>query len=328
MLTDRRRLLLAAASLAFAARLDPAAADTWPNRPVKIIAPFAPGGAADLFARLLAEHFTTAFKQPFIVETRPGAGGMIGSADVARSEPDGAMLVISGNASHILAPAFSPAPSYDGVADFTHIAFLGGAPVGLVVHPSLPVNSYAEFVAYVKRSPTPLDYTSSGYGTHGFLFGEELARIEGLRLDHIPYKGGGAAMVDLVGGHVKIATITFSSVIAQVQAAQLKALAVSSERRLPSAPDVPTFAESGHPDMVSSSWFALSGPRGLPRDIVEQLNRQAEAVLALPDVQALLQRTAIETKPMSPDETAAFFANETAHWAPLARSMRAVENEK
>lgn len=310
---------------AFVVSIGHAIADDWPTRPVKIIAPFAPGGTADVFARILADHFGITFKQPFYVESRPGAGGMIGSLDVTKAEPDGYTLMISGNASHIVAPAFSPAPLYDGINDFSHIAYLGGSPVGLVVHPSLPVKSYAEFVNYVKKSPVPLNYTSSGIGTHSFLFGEELARTDGLNLNHIPYKGGGQAMIDLIGGQVKIATITFSSVIEQVRAGKLRALAISSEHRLPDLPDVPTFVELGHPNMVSSTWFALSGPKGLSREIVDRLNREVAVVLQLPDVQKLLAQSAIEVKPMSPEETTKFFEAETARWTPLARQLSAAE---
>jgi tripartite-type tricarboxylate transporter receptor subunit TctC len=322
---NKRRIFLTAMAAAFVVSIGHAIADDWPTRPVKIIAPFAPGGTADVFARILADHFGITFKQPFYVESRPGAGGMIGSLDVTKAEPDGYTLMISGNASHIVAPAFSPAPLYDGINDFSHIAYLGGSPVGLVVHPSLPVKSYAEFVNYVKKSPVPLNYTSSGIGTHSFLFGEELARTDGLNLNHIPYKGGGQAMIDLIGGQVKIATITFSSVIEQVRAGKLRALAISSEHRLPDLPDVPTFVELGHPNMVSSTWFALSGPKGLSREIVDRLNREVAVVLQLPDVQKLLAQSAIEVKPMSPEETTKFFEAETARWTPLARQLSAAE---
>jgi tripartite-type tricarboxylate transporter receptor subunit TctC len=320
-----RRLFLNIMAGAIVVPSSRAFADDWPSRPVKIIAPFAPGGTADIFARILADQFGAAFKQPFYVETRPGAGGMIGSLDVAKADPDGYTLVISGNASHIVAPAFSPTPLYDGLNDFTHIAYLGGTPVGLVVHPSLPVKTYAEFVDYVKKSSIPVNYTSSGVGTHGFLFGEELARTDGLNLNHIPYKGGGQAMIDLIGGQVKIASITFSSVIEQVRTGKLTALAISSEHRLPDFRDVPTFVELGHPNMVSSTWFALSGPKGLSREIVDRLNHEVAVVLQRPDVQKLLAQSAIEVKPMSPEDTTKFFEAETARWTPLARQLSAAE---
>jgi tripartite-type tricarboxylate transporter receptor subunit TctC len=299
-------------------------ADAWPDRPVRLVCPFAPGGTADFFARLLADRFSAAFGQPFYVDTRAGAGGQIGSVIAATAKPDGYTLIVSGNASDIIAPAFADAPQYDGVRDFTHIAYLGGPPIGLLIHPSLPVSSYADFVSFAKGSSEPVEYTSSGVGTHGFLFGEELARKEGLNLVHIPYQGGGPAMIDLLAGRVKVATITFSSGVEQVRSGKLKALAISSEKRLSRYPDIPTFVELGHPDLVSLTWFALSGPKDLPTDIVDRLNHETAAVLDLADIKERLEHDAIEVKAMSPQEVAAFVQQETNLWAPLARQLRVV----
>ncbi len=257
----------------------PARAEDWPEKPVRIVAPFAPGGTADTLARVLADHFGQIYRQTFYIENRPGAGGMLGSAAVASAEPDGYTLVVSGVASHVVAPAFNPNPPYDGVRDFTHIAYLGGPPVGLLVHPGLGLNTYRDFLAFAKGRTDVLDYTSSGTGTLGFLVGDELARKEKLRLNHIPYKGGGPAMLDLVAGHVRIATMTFSSAAEQVRAGAVRALAVTSEGRLVHFPDIPTFKEQGYGDMVATTWFALSGPPQLPRQIVESLNRETQKVL-------------------------------------------------
>jgi tripartite-type tricarboxylate transporter receptor subunit TctC len=299
-----------------------AKAEAWPNRPVRVICPFAPGGTADVFARILADRFSAAFGQPFYVDTKAGAGGQIGSVVAATAKPDGYTLIVTGNASDIIAPAFADAPQYDGVKDFRHIAYLGGPPIGLLVHPSLPVDSYADFIAFAKASSEPVEYTSSGVGTHGFLFGEELARKEGLKLVHIPYQGGGPAMIDLLAGRVKVATITFSSGAEQVRSGKLKALAISSEKRLSKYPDTPTFVELGRPDLVSLTWFVLSGPKDLPTDIVDRLNHETEVVLDLADIKERLERDAIEVKAMSPDEVAAFVQQETNLWAPLARDLR------
>jgi tripartite-type tricarboxylate transporter receptor subunit TctC len=303
--------------------LVPAGAQDWPSRPVKIVAPFAPGGTSDTLARVLAENLGQVFHQTFYIENRPGAGGMLGSASVATAEPDGYTLVISGIASHVIAPAFNPGPPYDGVRDFTHIAYLGGPPVGLLVHPSLGVGSYREFLDYAKASDKMIDYTSSGTGTLGFLVGDDLAHKEKLKLNHIPYKGGGPALLDLVAGHVRIATMTFASAAEQVRAGAVRALAVTSEGRMVHFPDVPTFKEQGYGDMVATTWFALSGPPHLPADIVNRLNRVVVKVLQQPEVNERLVRDEIEIKAMNPAEVAAFVARETARWAPAAKAAAA-----
>jgi tripartite-type tricarboxylate transporter receptor subunit TctC len=316
------RNLLAGALVALCLVVAPAGAEEWPARPVKIVAPFAPGGTSDALARVLAGHFGEIYHQTFFIENHPGAGGMLGSAGVAAAEPDGYTLVLSGIASHVIAPAFSPKAAYDGVRDFTHIAYLGGPPVALLAHPSLGLKSYGDFLAYAKARTDVLDYTSSGTGTLGFLVGDELAHKEKLKLNHIPYKGGGPALLDLIAGHVLVATMTFSSAVGQVRAGNVRALAVTSEGRLGHFPDIPTFRESGY-DMVATTWFALSGPPRLPATIVDKLNRATNETLQMPDVRQRLSNDEIESKPMTPDEVTAFFGRETAHWAPAAKAAAA-----
>jgi tripartite-type tricarboxylate transporter receptor subunit TctC len=301
----------------------PAAAVDWPKRPVKIVAPFAPGGTSDALGRIIADHLSETLHQPFYVENRAGASGLIGSAAVMAAEPDGYTLVVSGIASHIIAPATAPTPPYDGVHDFTHVAYLGGPPVGLLVHPSLGVDTYADYLAMARRAPQALDYTSSGAATHGFLFGEALARREGLRMNHIPYKGGGPAMLDLVAGHVRIATITFASGAEQVRAGKIKALAVSSEHRLAHFPAIPTFWELGYEDLTSATWFALSGPANLPPDIVTLLHQAVQQALQRSDVRQRMALDEIEPKTMTPAELTRYFEEENAKWAPIAKATAA-----
>src|SRR5437762_181459 len=257
---------------------------TWPTKPVRIVAPFAPGGAADTLGRIIAEPLGTALRQQFFVENRGGAGGLIGAASVATAAPDGYTFIVAGVASHVIAPSISPNPGYDPMRDFTHIAYLGGPPVVWIVHPSLGINSYKDFIAYAKRSPKAVDYISPGTGTHGFLFAENLARRENIRLTHIPYKGAGPALMDLVGGHVLVGSITFSSAAQQIRAGTVRALAVSSEKRLPNFPDIPTFRELGYEDLVAETWFAFSGPARLPDAIVRPLAREVENILQGPEV--------------------------------------------
>ncbi len=295
--------------------------NTWPTKPVRIVAPFAPGGAADTLGRIVADQLSVMFRQQFYVENRGGAGGLIGAASVAAAAPDGYSFVVSGVASHVIAPAISPNPGFDALRDFTHIAYLGGPPVVILAHPSLPLASYRDLIAHAKRSPKPLDYISPGTGTHGFLFAENLARREGFRLTHIPYKGAGPAMMDLVGGHVLVGSITFSSAAAQIRAGTVRALAVSSDKRLPNFPDIPTFKEMGYPDLVSETWFAFSGPTRLPAGIVGSVSAAIGEILQRPDVRARMAQDEIDIKIMSPGQVTAHITDEIARWSPLAKSL-------
>jgi tripartite-type tricarboxylate transporter receptor subunit TctC len=318
----RLRVLFAAlAAFAVLAGV-PAQAETWPSRPVKIIAPFAAGGAADTLGRIIADHLSSAFHEQFYIENRGGAGGIVGALAGAQAEPDGYTLVISSIASNVISPAFNGNTGYDGVRDFSHIAYLGGPPAVMVVHPSLGVATYQDFLALARASKEPMSYISPGTGTNGFLVGEYLAREEGYKVSHIPYKGAGPALTDLLAGHVKLGTVTFSTAAEQIRAGKLTALAVSTEKRIPSFPDIPTFRESGR-DLVTATWFAISGPARLPNDIVREVNRETLKALQLPDVQARLAVDGIETKLMSPEEFTKFVADETARWVPLAKSLAA-----
>src|SRR5262245_55518787 len=317
----RIRVLLAALA-AFASFAPQAQAQSWPSRPVKIIAPFAAGGAADTLGRIIAEQLTTAFHQQFFIENRGGAGGMVGAAAAAAAEPDGYTLVVAGIASTVVAPAFNGNAGYDGLADFTHIAYLGGPPVVMVVHPSLGVTTYKDFLALARARKEPLTYISPGTGTNGFLVGEYLAREEGYKVSHIPYKGAGPALTDLVAGHVKLGTITFSSAAEQIRAGKVLALAVSTENRIANFPDIPTFRDVGR-DLVAATWFALSGPAHLPNEIVQQVSRETLKAMQLPEVQKRLAIDGIETRLMSPEDVTRFIAAETARWAPLAKSLAA-----
>jgi tripartite-type tricarboxylate transporter receptor subunit TctC len=298
-----------------------AQAQSWPTRPVKIVVPFAPGGAADTLGRIIAEPLSAAFHQQFYVENRGGAGGLIGAAAVAAAAPDGYTFVVSGVASHVIAPAISPNPGFDPLRDFTHIAYLGGPPVVLIVHPSLGVSTYKEFLAHARRSPQPLDYISPGTGTHGFLFAENLARLENIKLTHIPYKGAAPALMDLLGGHVLVGSITLSSAAQQIRAGAVRALAVSSDQRLVNFPDVPTFKELGYDDLVSETWFAFSGPAHLPDSIVQPLSREIESTLQQPDIRKRMAQDEILIRLMTPEVVTRYVGSEIERWGPLAKSL-------
>jgi tripartite-type tricarboxylate transporter receptor subunit TctC len=297
----------------------------WPQRPVRIIAPFAPGGAADTLGRIIAEHLSSVFHEQFYIENRSGAGGIVGAAAAAAAEADGYTLLVSGIGPNVISPVYNPNAGYDGLLDFTHIAYLGGPPTVMLVHPSLGVRTYKDFVALARGAPQPLSYVSPGPGSHGFLIAQLIAQREGYKITHIPYKGAGPALTDLIAGHVKLGSITFSSASQQIRAGHVIALAVTREKRIPSLPDVPTLREVGQ-DLVAATWFGLSGPAHLPPDVVSELNREALKAMQLPEVQKRLALDAIETHAMSPQEYSAFIEVETGRWAPLARSLAANPN--
>jgi tripartite-type tricarboxylate transporter receptor subunit TctC len=324
---NKLTMLLALVALGLPAAPPQSHAQAWPTKPVKFIAPFAAGGTSDTLGRIAAEHLRDKLHQPFYVENRVGAGGMIGSREVAAAEADGTTFVVSGIASHVIAPAFSRNPPYDGLRDFTHVAYLGGPPVVLVVHPSLGVHAFKEFLDLARRAPEGINYVSSGVGTHGFLFAEDMARREHFRLTHVPYKGSNPAMLDLVAGHVKIGAMAWSSAVEQIRAGNVQALGVSSENRLAGFPDVPTFKELGSPDLVAATWFSLSGPAKLPPEISHRLNAAVVDVMQEPAVQKQLAQDGIELKALTPEDFTKFVAIETARWAPVAKAIGPIEGD-
>jgi tripartite-type tricarboxylate transporter receptor subunit TctC len=298
----------------------PATAADWPVRPIRIIAPSTPGGAADLFGRLLCEHFTEALHERCFVENRAGAGGLIGTAATAQAAPDGYTLTTSSTAYHVIAPVVSANPGFDPLKDFTHIAYIGGPPNVFVVNPSLGVHSLAELVALGKRGE-PIDYVSPGVGTLGHLLAEFFAQQAGIKLQQIMTKGASQGMMDLIAGNVNVGTMTWTSALTQIRAGKVIPIAITASHRLAEFPDLPTFRELGYDDLTAVSWFALSGPAGLPNDITLKLNAAVAAMLQRPDIKARLDHDAIETQAMSPDEFTQFVAAEIAKWGPVAKRV-------
>ncbi|MCC6888368.1 MAG: tripartite tricarboxylate transporter substrate binding protein [Hyphomicrobiales bacterium] len=323
MIVTRRSLLRSAAVLA-AAPLLPARAQDWPTKPVRIVVPFAPGGAADTAVRLYGEALNQAFGKQFVVENRPGGGGIPAAEAMARTEPDGYTLMVSGVPIIVVGPAMNKNVGYHPLRDLSHIAYFGGTPNMLAVHRSLGVKSYAAFLDYARRQPTGTDYVSAGLGTMGNWAAEYFAALEGIKFNHIAYKGGAQAIVDLVAGHVKASVLTWTALDQHIRAGTLVPLAVTSANRLPYLPDIPTFRELGHKDFVSLTWFSLSGPPKLPRTIVERINAVVRKAMDRPDIRKVIERDAIETMALTPDELEAFARSEIARWSPLiARVMAA-----
>src|SRR6185369_10841626 len=259
------------AALAFVLALcGQAVAADWPVRPIKIIAPSTPGGAADTFARLLADRMGPLIGGTIIVENRTGGGGLVGVATTARAEPDGYSLVMSSAAYNTIEPFVSPNPGFDPARDFTHIAYVGGQANTFIVSAKVGWQSLKDVID-AARSGKTVDFVTPGVGTVGHLLMESFASAAGIKLQHIPHRGASQAMLDLVGGTVPLGTMTWSSAIGQIRAKTVKPVAVSSSARVPEFPDVPTLRDLGF-DLMADSWFGLSGPAGMPPEIVAKLN--------------------------------------------------------
>jgi tripartite-type tricarboxylate transporter receptor subunit TctC len=313
--------LLAAALGALSLSWAGAGAADWPAKPVRIVVPFAAGGAADTLGRVFGDALSTAFGKQFYVDNRPGGGSLVGSDAVAHSEPDGYTFVLSGMAPNVLAPAMNKNVGFDPIRDFTHVAYFGGAPNIFVVHPSFGATSLKDFMAQARSRKDGIDYVSPGVGSVGNLIAEYLAARENIKLVHVPYKGGAGALLDLVAGHVKAGMMSYSTAGEHVRAGSLVPIAVSSEKRLPDLPDVPTLKELGYPDLVATTWWSLSAPAGLPRDIAEKVNQEINKSLTLPQVVKQLKQDAVETKPMTPAEVTQYMQSEIDKWAPFVKKM-------
>lgn len=314
------RFIVPALGLIAGCLVSPVSAQDWPDRPVRVIVPFGAGGTSDTLARTVTDKLSTAFKQQFVVENRTGAAGQIGVQAIASAPPDGYTIGVTNVSTLSLVPIINTRTSYHPVNDFTHIAYLAGAPVVLATYPGLGVKTLQEFVDFAKNNGKPLTFASPGTGSDGHLIGEAIAAALGLKFEHVPYRATGQALTDAVGGHVNFTTFTLSSTAAFIRDGALTGIAVTSPERLPDYPNVPTFKELGYPALVSSTWFSLSGPAKLRPDIADKLNREVQAALALPDVQQKLRRDGLLSQPMSRDEFKKFVADEGARWKPLIES--------
>lgn len=322
MTANRRQLLSFISGVLAGSVVSPASgqkAESWPEKPIRLIVPMSAGGAADIWARILVPSLGEAFGRQLYVENYGGAGGLIGSKMVAEAAPDGYTLLLSGMSSQVISPATNKSAN-DPVRDFTHIAYLGGPPLVFIVHPSLPVKTFEELIALL-RSDKNIGYASPGFGTFSNLFAELLFKTEGLKLDHVPYKGASAAMVDIIGGHVKVGCMTWTTAAPYIKAGTVLALAVSSSERIPDAPDVPTLKERGYPKLVETTWFALSGPARMPPGIVERINQEVIKVLATPQVQKQLEREVLLTQAMTPQQVTEFVRGQIDVWGPIAREV-------
>ncbi|WP_043335037.1 Bug family tripartite tricarboxylate transporter substrate binding protein [Belnapia moabensis] len=314
-LTRRRTLAAPALLLAHPA----AAQGAWPGKPVTLIVPWAPGGSNDVVARLLAPHLEARFGQPFIIENRPGGGGSIGMGLVARARPDGLTLLVSSASNHVFHPLIAQDLGYDVREALEGIAMLVDVPNVLAATKALGIRTVPDLIAKAKADPRGMSFGSSGVGSSNHLAGELFRLRTGLDLTHVPYRGGGQAITDLVAGTVPIVFLNLPTVVGPADAGRVTLLAVCTDRRVASRPDIPTMQEGGVPDYAVRSWTGLFAPRGTARSAIEALASALQETLAMPAIRARLTEMASEPIWMDPAETDRFVAAEYERWAPVIR---------
>jgi tripartite-type tricarboxylate transporter receptor subunit TctC len=307
------------AGLAFCAA--PAAAETaadktWPVHPVRIVNTFAAGGAADILARVAAAQLTKAFGQQFFVETRAGAGGVIGVENVAHSDPDGYNFVITTLSLTAINPLINSKIGYDPFKDLTHVAYLAGSPIVFIVSAKSEVKTLKDFVAKAKSNPKSLTYGVSGLASAGQMLAESFAQLANLKFQVVPYKGASQSQLDVVAGNIDFATPTVTSAAPQLQGGMVTGLAQTAGQRLPDYPNMPTFKELGY-DIVATNWFGLAGPAGLPADIVQKVNRAINAGMAAPEIQERIRQQGMIVAPMDAETFRAFVEHEALRWKPV-----------
>jgi tripartite-type tricarboxylate transporter receptor subunit TctC len=311
---------IAILAVAFSGASASAGADTWPSRPVRIVNTFAPGGAADMLARLVADHLSRAFGQPFYVETRAGAAGAIGVMSVVHTPPDGYNFVITTVSLLVIGPLTNPKIGFHPQRDLTNVAYIAGSPIVFVVNAKSNVKTVKDFVALAKKSEKPLPYSSSGIGSNGQLTAEYFAKLADIRVEHVPYKGAAQGLTDLVGGHLVFSAQTLSSASALIRGGVLLPIAHTGNARLPDYPEVPTFRELGYSDLVSTNWFGLAGPTGLPNDIVDKMNSEVTKAVTSPDAAKRLIEDGMVTERLNAEAFGAFIDTEIARWHPVLKS--------
>ncbi len=319
---DRRQFMCVLASAAAAAAL-PARAQSWPSQPIRLVVTFPPGGSSDIVARAIGPVLSEKLGQPVVIENRPGAGSTIGAAQVAQSEPNGYTLLMSNSAPLTISPFLLAKPTYDPVQSFAHLSYIGAVPTVLVVHPSLPVQDFAGFVAWAKAQREPIAFGSGGGASVGHIVGELLAQQAGIKLQHIPYKGAGPMRTDLLGGQIKVAVDALPQNLPLHQSGRLRLLAVTSPQRVAQAPTVPTVVELGYPGLVAENFVGLSAPAGLPAAVAQTLLQALDSVLAQADLRTKLEQQGFVLGHKSPQAFTSFVQQQAQQWAPVVKATGA-----
>jgi tripartite-type tricarboxylate transporter receptor subunit TctC len=294
------------------------AAQKYPTKPVRLIVPFAAGGATDVPTRIVAAKLSERLGQQFVVDNRPGAGGAVGTSTASRAEPDGYTILMS-STPFVVSPHMYKKLDYDPLKDFEQVAQFGAAPNALVVHPTLKVKSVKELIALAQSQPGKLDWASSGSGGFQHLSGELFMTMAKIKVTHVPYKGSGAAIADVLGGQVKIGFPGIVIALPHHKAGRLQMLGVTTAERSPQAPDVPTIAEAGVPGYEGTFWFGLSVPRGTPKFVSDVLHKEIIEILRLPDVIANFEKTGTNPAPRGPAEFRKFVLSEYEKWGKVIR---------
>lgn len=290
-----------------------ASAQSWPNRPIRMIVPYTPGGYTDLMARLVGQKVADALGQTIVFENKPGANAIIGTEVVAKAAPDGYTFgtVI---AAHAVNATLNPRLPYDTMKDLSYVSLMSVAPLIMIAHPSLPANNVKELIALAKTKPGELNFASSGIGAAAHLTMEMFKSRAGINMQHVPYKGTAGALQDLVGGQINVMFDIVGPLMPQVKSGNAKAIVVTAKERIPAAPDVPTMAEQGVPDFVSGTWAGIIAPAGTPKEIVDRVSAEAKKALADPALQAKLAEQGIVAVGSSPEEFRTFVGEEIARW--------------
>ena len=319
-LSRRSVLATAIGAISVPLPLHGAKGQTYPDRTVTIIVPWAPGGSTDILARVVAEHLRQSLKQPVVVENRPGASGNIGSAAVARSAPDGYTLLFGSMSTHAMNEALFSSMPFNGVEDFTPVSLLAFVTNTMVINPSVPAKTVQEFIDYCKANPGKIAYASAGAGSTNHLCAALFERMAGLKMVHVPYRGGAPAVLDTVAGQTQLLFSAGTQTLEHVNAGKLTLLAVTENKRAALLPEVPTVAET-LPGYEMAVWYGAFGPPGLPKDLVAKLNGEINRVLVLPEVKKKMADIGVEVVNASPEEFAATLRADADKWGKLIREL-------
>jgi tripartite-type tricarboxylate transporter receptor subunit TctC len=324
----RRRVLRSGVALAIASAFAlPVAAQTWPTKPIRLLVGFAPGGGTDIVARSLAPKISEILGQSVIVENRSGASGTIAATEVARAPADGYTLLMGHTNSNAIAPFVLTSVPYDAATDFTPITYIGYVPNVLVIYPGVPAKSVAELIELAKAKPGVYTYASSGIGSTQHLAGALFAKLTDTSLNHVPYKGSGQAVVDLIGGQVNMNFDTMPPVLEHIKGGKLRALAISTPQRLSQLPDVPTFVEVGIRGFDVTNWYSIMGPKGMPRAIVDKIDDAVKRAMAEPSIRASLVAQGVQFGgAATPAEFNDFVKAELAKYQKLVKELNVKAN--